>query len=377
MQGAPIMQWTTISCLAAAALAMGAPAAAQEQAEPSAASRVAATIAATRTMITADAVYNEGFVTIGGIEQWIQVRGRHKDNPILLFLHGGPGFTVSPVSYWYMRDWEEYFTLVQWDQRGAGKTFAANDPAAVKASLDLDRMVTDTEELIGYLRQAYGQDRIVLMGHSFGTLLGSRVAQERPEWLHAYVGMGQFVDFQRCEALGYAATLAAARAAGNQEAVAQLTAIAPFPDSENPERNLANLGIERRWLAEYGGYYWPRGTGHNGAIAALNPAETPQSLRARDEGQRVSDEALWGELGAVDLSHETQFETPVVILQGRHDLGTSSQVASEWFDSLEAPAKTLVWFEDSAHMVYEEEPGKLLVTLVNEVLPLTRPQTAP
>lgn len=329
------------------------------------------TFAGTRRIVTSGAIQTEEFVTIGGIKQWISVRGRHRDNPILLFLHGGPGFTVSPVAYHYMRDWEEYFTVVQWDQRGAGKTWQANDPAALSPTMTIDRMVDDAEELATYLRATYGKKRIVLMAHSFGTILGTRLAQRRPDLFHAYVGMGQFVDAARSEKMGFEATLAAARASGNTKAVAELEAIAPFPDPTRPERNMQNLGKERFWLATYGGYYW-RGMGHFNEIAAMSPTYNADDLKARDAAQGFSIQRMWDALGKVNLTGETNFRCPVLIFQGRHDLGTSATLAGEWFASLKAPSTQIVWFEDSAHMVYEEEPGKLLVTLVEKVLPLTR-----
>ncbi len=324
-----------------------------------------------RTIVTADGISEQGLVPIGGIPQWISVRGRHKSNPLLLFLHGGPAFTVSPVSFYYMRDWEEQFTVVQWDQRGAGKTYAASDPEKIKDTMTVDRIVADAEELIGYLRQKYGKDRIVLMAHSFGTLLGVKLAQRHPDWFFAYVGMGQFTDALQSEALGYAATLAAAKADKNDKAVAALLAIAPFPDREHPERNLQNLGTERFWLATYGGYYWPSGFGHNGAIARMSPDYSAAELKIRDEAQAFSDRLMWNELGRVNLMDTTRFKVPIIIFQGRHDRGTSSALAEKWFSQVKAPAKRLVWFEDSAHMVYEEEPGKTLDSLIRYVVPLT------
>lgn len=319
-----------------------------------------------------DAVNEQRLVPIGGIPQWISVRARHRGSPLLLIVHGGPGFTVSPVSYFYLRDLEEYFTVVQWDQRGAGKTYAASDPAAVRPTMSIDRLVDDGTELIRHLTRTYGQKRVVLLAHSFGTLLGVKIAQQHPELLSAYVGTGQFTDFERSEALGYQETLAAAKAAHNEPAVRDLEEMAPFPDPDRPERNLRNLGKERRWLAQYGGYYAAGGVGHNGAVATLSPDYTADELKIRDRAQAFSDEALWGEVGQVNLSDATRFRVPVIILQGRHDRGTSSVLAAEWFTRVRAPSKRFVWFEDSAHMTFEEEPGKFLVTLVQEVLPLTR-----
>jgi proline iminopeptidase len=145
-----------------------------------------------------NAVEETGFVSIGGIKQWVSVRGQDKENPILLFLHGGPGFTVSPVSYFYMRHWEEYFTVVQWDQRGAGKTYVQNS-SQTEQSFNVDTMVGDAEELVNYLRKKYKKKKIILMGHSFGSLLGVKLAQKRPESCFFYFWIGEFKYFNGSE----------------------------------------------------------------------------------------------------------------------------------------------------------------------------------
>lgn len=361
-----------IARLAAPALLLALAAAAPTHASAAEPPTPAAVFRETGKIVTDDGVNEQRLLKIGGIDQWVSIRGRHRANPILLILHGGPGFTLSPLDYAYMRTWEEYFTVVQWDQRGAGKTRVANDPAAVTPTLTVKRMVDDAEELTAWLRSNYAKDRIVLMGHSFGTILGVELAQRRPEWFSAYVGMGQFVAFQRNEALGYQQTLASARAAGNAKAVAELEAIAPFPDPQRPERNYQNLQVERRWLAEYDGYYWRRGTGSSDAVAAFSPTDTTADLAARRAGEGDSARQMWPELAGVDLTARNTFRVPVVFLQGRHDRGTSSTILGEWYQTLQAPSKTLVWFEESAHMPFEEEPGKLLVSLVEKVLPLAK-----
>lgn len=325
---------------------------------------------------TEDSIDKTEYVNIGGIKQWVSVRGRHKDNPVLLVLHGGPGFTTSPVAYVYMRQWEEYFTVVQWDQRGAGKTFQANDPAVVAPTMSVDQLVTDADQLVEFLRTTYKKDKIIVLAHSFGTVIGTKLIQRQPERFHAYIGMGQFVDFSRSELLGYEATLADARAEGNAEAVSDLERIFPFPDPLHPERNQINLGTERRWLAHYGGYYWRGNTGHNTMIARMGPEASEADMKARDEGQAFSIKALWDEIGHLNLSNDVQFQVPVFIFQGRHDRGTASSLVAEWFSNVKAPKKTFIWFETSAHMVYEEEPGRVLVNLVNEVLPLTKSDMA-
>jgi proline iminopeptidase len=325
-----------------------------------------------RKIATKNGIEQQELVNVGGVPQWISIRARDRNAPILLVVHGGPGFTLSPVSDYYMRDWEEHFTVVQWDQRGAGKSYWREDRQSLAATLTIDRLVRDTEDLIELLRQRFKRDRVVLLAHSFGTILGVKVAQRRPDLLYAYVGMGQFVDFRRSEALGYEATLADARAEENTEAISQLEAIAPFPDPTHPERNLQNLAIERRWLAHYGGYFRVGGAGQHHAVAQFSPTHSAADLQTRQEAHDFILQAMWAELGGVDLNDDIQFAVPVIIMQGRHDRGTSSALVKEWHAAVKAPNKKLIWFEESSHMVYEEEPGKLLVALVNEVLPLTR-----
>jgi pimeloyl-ACP methyl ester carboxylesterase len=325
-----------------------------------------------RKVLAKNGIEQQEMVSIGGVSQWISIRARDRDAPILLVLHGGPGFTLSPVSDYYMRDWEEFFMVVQWDQRGAGKSYRPEEVASLAPTLTVERLVQDTEEMIELLRKRYQRDRVVVLAHSFGTILGVKLAQRRPDLLYAYVGMGQFVDAMRSEALGYEATLKDAREHNNSEAITQLEAIAPFPDSVHPERNIQNLGTERRWLAHYGGYYWAGGEGANRAVSQMSPTYTATELQARQQAHEFIVKSMWNELGHTDLTDATNFQVPIIIMQGRHDRGTSSLLVKEWQAAVKAPYKKLIWFDESSHMVYEEEPGKLLVALVNEVLPLTQ-----
>lgn len=322
-------------------------------------------------IVTADGIDVDKLVPIGGIRQWVSVRGRHRSNPLLLFIHGGPGFTTIPSSYYFLKPWEEYFTLVQWDQRGAGKTYLANDPAKVLPTMTLERMVSDAEELVSYLRKTYHRTRIVLVAHSFGTVIGVMLAQRHPDWLYAYVGMGQMVDAQLSEKMGYAATLAAARADHNGQAIKALESIAPYPDMAHLDRTLRDLPLERRWLAYYGGYYWHDNVGHDDAIDSLSPDYTAAELKARYAGMAFSMRALLPAISQVDFRRDTHFGCPVIFLEGRHDLGTNATLLAQWYPTIKAPRKELVWLDDAAHMVYQEEPGKTLVTLVNDVLPFT------
>src|SRR5580704_15873651 len=202
-----------------------------------------AIIANVQKIVSPDGIDTKAAVPINGTMQWITVRGRDLRNPILLFIHGGPAAPEMPTSWTFQNDWEDFFTVVQWDQRGSGKTYAANDPAKVKPTLTVARMEQDTAELMQYLRAKYGKDKIFVIGHSWGTVLGLKLAQEHPEWLYAYIGMGQIIDMRESEQRDYESALASAKADHNQKAIQQLEAIAPYP---NPQRapTFDEIGVE-------------------------------------------------------------------------------------------------------------------------------------
>jgi pimeloyl-ACP methyl ester carboxylesterase len=313
-------------------------------------------------------------VQLGGITQWISIRGRHRSNPILLFVHGGPGSPMMPASWFFQTPWEEYFTVVQWDQRGAGKTAAANEPATVTPTISLDRMVADGEELIAYLRRTFDQPKIFLMGHSWGTIIGVNLAQRHPDWLYAYIGMGQAVNSHDNERAGFEWALAEAKRGGDQTAIKELEALEPYPDPDGSV-GVRKILTQRKWVIAYGGLTWHRSDfRYEGNAAKLSPDYTPQDLAALDRQDLGSLTQL---IGAMSNLHYDQtalsFGCPVFVFGGRYDYETVTSVAKAWFDKIAAPKKEFVFFEHSAHMLPFEEPGKLFLHLVEDVRPLAPP----
>lgn len=309
-------------------------------------------------------------ISVGGTKQWISVRGRDRRNPILLFIHGGPAATEMPTSWTFQNDWEDFFTVVQWDQRGAGKTYSSNNPEKIRPTLTIDRMTQDAADVVQYLRTKYHKRKIFVLGHSWGTVLGLRLAQEHPDWLYAYIGMGQIISMQEGERLGYAATLEAAQAAGNAQAVQELRAIAPYPEA-NGGIPLAKINTERKWSIYFGGLSYNRDSyGYYFQAAKLSPDYTDADLAAIDKGSSLSLPELLPQLARVDFSKITEFHCPIIMFVGRHDETTPSGPVVAWFKNLRAPVKKLVWFENSAHMMQIEQPGLVLMHLVNDVRPL-------
>jgi proline iminopeptidase len=309
-------------------------------------------------------------IDVGGIKQWISVRGRDRRNPILLFVHGGPGSPMMPASWFFQTPWEDFFTVVQWDQRGAGKTAASNDRKVVSPTITVDRMTADGEEVVQYLRMTYGKEKIFLMGHSWGTFIGLNIAQRHPEWLHAYIGMGQAIYGVENERIGYEFALRAATADHNQAAVAALEKIAPYPDADGTIP-IAKILVQRQWVIHYGGLTWGRSDfAYDENLARLSPNYTQQDVLALQQGDLSALNQLLGPPNVLDYRGVTALHCPVFILGGKYDYETVTEVARAWFDKLEAPKKGFFFFEHSAHMIPFEEPGKLLLHLVRDIRPV-------
>ncbi len=321
-------------------------------------------------IVSAGGVDDAGAVKIGGVQQWITVRGRDRNNPILLVIHGGPAAPDLPNRYLYEPAWADYFTVVQWDQRGAGKTFMLNDPVGVAPTMTLERMIQDAMEVVAYLRTTYAKQKIFVLGHSWGSLVGLSLAQRRPEWLYAYIGVGQIIDMHAGEQVGYEWSLSEARRTGNQQAVEELTAIAPYPEPDG-SLPLAKLSVERKWSIAFGGLINGRSSYETlENTERISPDYTEADFKAIDQGSAFTLPKLLPDLMSADFTHVQELACPVLLYAGRHDYTTPSSLVKQWFDALRAPQKRFVWFEHSAHMIYEEEPGRFLVHLVEDARPL-------
>ena len=190
---------------------------------------------------TPNGIDEANYVKIGGLEQWITIRGEDRKNPVLLFLHGGPGDATNPWGYAGFRNWLEYFTVVQWDQRGAGRTFGRNGAAAA-STITIERMVEDGVELTELLSKRLQKDKIVLVGHSWGSILGVLMAKARPELFYAYLGTGQVADPTRNYAVAHAALVERASRERNSRALQELNEVGPPPYKKGK-----GFAVQRKW----------------------------------------------------------------------------------------------------------------------------------
>jgi proline iminopeptidase len=302
-------------------------------------------------------------VMLGGLVQEVQVRGADASNPLLLILHGGPGFAEMPLFTTYNAELEQHFLVAHWDQRGAGRSYAEDIPPE---SMTLHQFVDDTVELIGWLTERFEQKKVFLLGHSWGSLVGATVATQYPEKLHAYVGAGQLVAGLRNEQASYEFTLRKAREQRNDEAAIALQQI-QHRYQPNGGFTFADLVVQRGWLTEFGG------TVHGDLAELFGRVEPKLRQEYFGEQSAVWQEFSWRHLTpdllAADLTRTARsFEIPVHFFLGRHDQNTPAELAHEYFDSIQAPTKELHWFENSAHLMPFEEPAKFNALLTSIAL---------
>jgi pimeloyl-ACP methyl ester carboxylesterase len=321
-------------------------------------------------IVTPNGIQESYTVTIGGIKQWINVRGENKDNPMILFVHGGPASPAMPSLWQFQRPIEEYFTVVHYDQRGAGKTYREVDPESIGDTIHIDRYVDDAIEVAEYVRGRYGKDKLILVAHSWGTVPGMKAVLKRPALFHAYVGIGQVLNTRVNEELSFQYGLAQARKEGNKEAVAEMESTAPYPGDQPITRE--RIILARKWPQHYGGLnaYRDAEQEYYYGASLLSPAYDCADRHAFFEGSVFTLGRILDEFLQVDFTGVREFPVPVVMFMGRHDYTTPSQPTAAWLQQVDAPYKRGVWFENSAHMVPWEEPGKTLVSLLEYVRPL-------
>ncbi len=304
------------------------------------------------------------YVELGGSRQWICVRGESVDKPLLLILHGGPGTPEVLPFRRYDAGLEKDFIVVNWDQRGSGKSYS---PSMTADSLTIEQILSDAHELVGYLKESFGKEKIYLLGHSWGTILGALLASRYPEDFHAYIGMGQWVSTGRQrEALlrvhakrGRAArgqevrrAARADRRAGERPLPRRLAREPARPAQVPEEVRRIPLRQERRPRPAFRFLPVER---RNTVASASQPISRPSCSACAPCGPRWRRSTCPGT--------RRNIGTPVFLFLGRHDWNTPPSLAEAWLSGISAPSKRILWFEDSAHCPSFEEPDKFMTAL--------------
>jgi len=294
-------------------------------------------------------------LTLGGVRQWLLVRGRHAGSPVLLKLHGGPG-QAEMATAGLNGLLENDFVVVEWDQRGSGKSAAAIQPAR---AMNVSQLVADTIELTEHLAQRFGRPKLIVVGHSWGSVLGLMAVQRRPDLFSAFASTGLIANFAEGQQVAYRFLLAESRRRGNTRAVTELSSLGSPPYAG--AGGIAKWGRCARWLGELGAlWHSPEKFDRVGWMLGSN--------RAAERSFGL----LYADLLSVNLSQTVpQVEVPVFFAEGRHDRMAPAEVAERYFTSLIAPRKELAWFENSAHFPQWEERARFHEFLLKTVLPAT------
>ena len=313
-------------------------------------------------------INESAYVKIGGIDQWLQIRGQDRNNPVLLCVHGGPGGTWDKVTRLFLR-WEKDFTVVLWDQRGAGKSLRASG-ASIAATMSVDRMAQDGVEVADYLRTHLQQDKVILLGHSWGSILGINMVKRRPDLFHAYVGTGQVSDLPRSTAMVYARLVEQARAANDAPTLQALTRIGAPPFTHPQAVTVFFQSIEKFQPAS--------------DVTAMN--ELKRSLTSPPPGRSLLDDyydfqgfavvppwRLYTEMLNTRLAVlGPDIAVPIFIFHGAEDPVTPASLAQEYFQALRAPRKEFVLLAGGGHFAVWSMADTFRQELVGRVRPIAK-----
>lgn len=302
-------------------------------------------------------------VVLGGVKQWILIRGSDKSKPVVLFLHGGPGSADIFLARHFDRRLVQDLVVVHWDQRGAGKSYSSRIPVD---TMSRDQFVSDVRELSEVLRKRFNVPKIYLVGHSWGSEIGVLAASRHPELFNAFVGVGQVVEKNEQEEISYRFVLEKAKESNNGLAIQELEGIGP-PPYDGP----GELTLQRKWLERFGGVT------HNNTLTFndyLKIGLTSPDYSLLDgirffNGQEFSEKHMWKERLHTNLFQEVpRIDVPIYFFAGRYDYNTPFQLTERYFHKIDAPnGKQLVWFEHSGHMIPYEEPEKYCEELLRVV----------
>ncbi len=310
------------------------------------------------------------FVPIGGIRQGMFIRSKDLQNPVLLYLHGGPSFPNYFLVEQYQPRLEEYFTVCYWEQRGGGLSYHADIPSE---SMTFDQLTSDAFEVTNYLRKRFGKEKIYLMAHSGGTVIGIKAVARAPQLFHAYIAMAQVTRQAESEKIALRYMTDEYTNRGNQKLVQQL---APYTACESDsclktffrsglrDKTMHELGIGtmRTMLSVIRGVFIPSWFCHTYTLPEkLKMWKSKFSLLPR---AKFVDELF--ELN-IPLTFP-KLEVPVYFLSGRHDLTVNYLLAKDYFEKLEAPLKGFYTFEKSAHSPLFEEPDRVRAIFEQDIL---------
>ncbi|HEY5946034.1 MAG TPA: alpha/beta hydrolase [Kofleriaceae bacterium] len=304
------------------------------------------------------------WVRLGGLDQWVMIRGENIANPVLILLHGGPGMSETGMFRACNSVLEKSYTVVYWDQRGAGKTF---DPDTPTSSMTVEQFIADLDELVEHVCKRVGKRKVTLLGHSWGSQLGCLYAARFPDKVAVYVGCAQIGDSLRSETLSYSIALDAARRAGNRKAVRELLAIGA------PPHDGKRLWVERMWLNRLEGALKLKALWKLGRVLLADKEGSIFDAFTTFRALRWTLDVMWREVTNLKLPELVPaLKMPTFFMLGRKDHWVPAEASIAYIDALIAPSKQVIWFDESSHEIFVDEPEKFNATMLELVLPVAK-----
>ncbi len=306
-------------------------------------------------------------ILIGGIEQWVLIRGSDDSKPVLLFVQAGPGFPIIPEANAMENKLklENHFVVIYWDQRGCGKSFNKNIPPA---SINLDQLVFDTNELVDKLKERLGVQKIFIVGFSIGATIAMKAVTLRPENYRLFVAVGIDVKMDEAEMSAYSFALKEANARKKVKAIKELEKIGKPPHTEHKK-----FQVRVKWVTNFGGVYI------NETYDSILRTTLKNMFFTREyslldivrtvRGMNFSQKKILSELSSLNmLENEHQIDVPVIFIQGTHDMVAPLKLSEKLFLKIIASGgKQFIRFDNSAHMPHYEESEKFRNVILDAI----------
>ena len=305
-------------------------------------------------------------IRLGNNDQAVLIRGRNIENPVILFLHSGPGISETGMFRNINPQLEDYYTMVFLDQRGGGKSYSIFNN---QKDFTTEQLVEDIHELTLYLKKSLNKDKIIIMGHSFGAPFGLLAAYRFPEDYSLYIGIGQPVCPSECDKRSYAHLIRIAEEDNNTKAQNELQKVNNYWDTKDKKVFNSGMGVLKKWVGYYGGQFY----------GAKEPASFILKNSLCDEftlfdwlpyfaGMSYCLSASGDIMINTDLRKMAiEFEIPIIIMEGRHDINTYPTLVEEYFNMIKAPTKQIFWFNNSAHFPHFEEKDLFQEIMINKI----------
>jgi len=310
-------------------------------------------------------------IKLGGIQQAILIRGKDIKNPLLLFLPCGPGVSETGMFRNMQANLENYYTMVYLDPRGAAKSYS---PFMDSKTMNTEQLVEDIHELTLYLKKRFKKEKIVIMGHSFGSGFGTYAAALYPQDYSAFIGIGEPVCPTEIDRLSYSWTLEQAKKEGNTKALKELEAVEGFWQKRDPKGYFNGMMVNKKYVGYYGGQIY----GKKGFVPFVLKNMLSNEYTVFDYvpymlGMLFSGPSTWEIMVSTDLRKQaTEFQCPFILLTGRNDYNAVPELVYEYYEMVKAPMKKFYWFDKSAHFPHFEERGLFQKIMIEEILPVVK-----